>query len=299
MEQNAITIKNFKKSFGTQTVIEDLSFEVKTGEIFAFLGANGSGKTTTIRSLLNIYKADQGELLVFGKEYRPEDGALLGYLPEERGLYLNGKVLETMTYMGQLKGISKELAEQNSLDYLKRVELTDKINTQIKKLSSGQQQKIQLGITVINKPKLLILDEPTKGLDPVNRSLMLEILFELNREQKTTILFSTHQMDEAESIANRLLMIKNGNKVLYGHIDEVKNSFGKNIVHVRFTGNFPEAPKLYKAKIETNIAELTPEKGVTSDEIMSHLIKSDLIIHEFQIGTPSLNEIFIKVSNDD
>jgi ABC-2 type transport system ATP-binding protein len=299
MEQNAITVKNFKKSFGPQTVIEDLSFEVKEGEIFAFLGANGSGKTTTIRSLLNIYKADSGELLVFGKPYQPEHGSLLGYLPEERGLYLNAKVLETMIYMGQLKGMSKELAEKNSLEYLNRVELTDKINTQIKKLSSGQQQKIQLGITLINKPRLLILDEPTKGLDPVNRSLMLEILMELNHDQKTTILFSTHQMEEAESIANRLLMIKNGNKVLYGNIDEVKNSFGKNIVHVRFTGKFPERPELYKAKIDTNIAELTPEKGVTSDQIMSHLIKSDLIIHEFQIGTPSLNEIFIKVSNDD
>jgi ABC-2 type transport system ATP-binding protein len=299
MEQNAITIKNFSKSFGELVVIEDLSFDVQAGEIFAFLGANGSGKTTTIRSLLNIYQPDKGELLVFGNRYQPEHSSLLGYLPEERGLYLNSKVLETMVYMGELKGMPRELARKNSMAYLERVELADKAKLQIKQLSSGQQQKIQLGITVINKPKLLILDEPTKGLDPVNRNLMLEILHELNREQNTTILFSTHQMEEAEKIANRLLMIKNGKKVLYGHIDDVKNSFGKNTIHIRFTGKFPQEPKLFTAKIDTNTAELTPLKDINSDQIMQHLIKSDLIIHEFQIGAPSLNEIFIKVSEGD
>jgi len=297
--EKAIEILNFKKAFGKNVVIEDLSFDVLEGEVFAFLGANGSGKTTTIRALLNIIPPDAGTLKVYGKKYAPSMSSVLGYLPEERGLYINSKVLETMIYMGQLKDMSYQDAKKNALEYLERIDLADKADFKIKQLSSGQQQKIQLGITVINKPKLLILDEPTKGLDPVNRNLMLEIFMELNKNQQTTILFSTHQMEEAEKIANRLIMIKNGDKVLYGDIDEVKRSFGTNIIHITYTGKFPLDKDLYDAKVETNYAELTPKKGISTDKIMRHLIDSDIEIHEFQIGVPSLNEIFIKVSNDE
>ena len=166
--ENIITIKNFYKSFGSKKVIENLSFEVKQGEIFAFLGANGSGKTTTIRCLLQIYKADKGELLINNKIYSAKMSSMLGYLPEERGLYLNSNVLDTLIYFAQLRGVDKKEAKKRGLEFLEKVGLIDKSNSKISKLSSGQQQKIQLGITIINKPELLILDEPTKGLDPVN-----------------------------------------------------------------------------------------------------------------------------------
>jgi ABC-2 type transport system ATP-binding protein len=292
-----ISIKNFAKSFGKLKVINDLSFDVYPGELFAFLGANGSGKTTTIRCLLNIYKADAGALLVNGQSYATEQAAILGYLPEERGLYNNSKVLETMIYFGQMKGMTQVDAKIKAVKFLERVGLSDKAQIQIKKLSSGQQQKIQLGITVINDPKILILDEPTKGLDPVNRSLLLELLFELNKNNGTTILFSTHQMDEVEKIADRLLMLKDGNSVLYGTIGDVKKQFGENIIHLDYTGEFPLNDKLYKADVSPNYAEINPNPDITEDEVIKFLVNKGVKIRNLQIAEPSLNDIFIKVAS--
>lgn len=294
---NIISVKNFSKSFGPTKVLQDLSFEVGKGELFAFLGANGSGKTTTIRCLLNIYQPDSGELLINGRRYGTDQASILGYLPEERGLYNSSKVLETMIYFGQIKGMSAIDAKTASIKYLERVGLEDKQNVQIKLLSSGQQQKIQLGITIINKPSLLILDEPTKGLDPVNRELLLDILKDLNKENNATILFSTHQMDEVEKIADRLLMLKSGKSVLYGHVNDVRKEFGENIIQLEYSGDLKVNDKLFTAKIEKNYAELNPNEKITDNEILEYLMKSGVSVKRFQVTAPSLNEIFIKVAS--
>ena len=295
--ENIITIKNFYKSFGSKKVIENLSFEVKQGEIFAFLGANGSGKTTTIRCLLQIYKADKGELLINNKIYSAKMSSMLGYLPEERGLYLNSNVLDTLIYFAQLRGVDKKEAKKRGLEFLEKVGLIDKSNSKISKLSSGQQQKIQLGITIINKPELLILDEPTKGLDPVNRKTFLEMFLDLNKAG-STIIFSTHQMEETEKIADRLLMIKDGKKALYGEVNKIKKQFGENIIHLEFKGKLPENEKLYSYKKETNYAELIPNINITPKDILSFLLETGLEINKFELSSPSLNEIFIEVSNN-
>lgn len=296
ISSNMITIENFSKSFYGTRVINDLSFEVKEGEIFAFLGANGSGKTTTIRSLLGILQPDSGQLVIKGAPYKPERSKILGYLPEERGLYTSSRVLETMVYFGQLKGMKKNDAEQSALTYLERVGLSEKRDETIKKLSSGQQQKIQLGITVINRPELLILDEPTKGLDPVNRDLLMELLLELNNEG-ASIMFSTHQMEEAEKVAHRLLMIKDGEKALYGGLEEVKEQFGANTLHIEYSGKFPLNKKLYSASVNPKLAEVTPNEGISSEEILRYLIDK-VKVHSFTKSTPSLHQIFIKVTNE-
>lgn len=293
-----ISVQNFSKSFGHTKVITDLSFDVKEGEVFAFLGANGSGKTTTIRSLLGIYKADTGTLLVNGQPYTAEQAAYLGYLPEERGLYVNSKVLETLLYFGQIKGMTYDDALKKSLEFLEKVELSDKVNVNIGKLSSGQQQKIQLGITVLNSPKLLILDEPTKGLDPVNRNLFLELFMDMNRHG-TTIVFSTHQMEEAEKIADRLLMIKDGKKALYGDVREVKNTFGANNIQIEFNGKFPKNEAMYSGRVETHYAELTPVDSIKPTQILKYLVEQGVEVSRFEVTTPSLQEIFIKVTNED
>jgi len=293
----AVQVKNFSKSFGKVQVIKDLTFDVRKGEILAFLGANGSGKTTTLRCLLNIYAEDSGSLLVFGEEYTYKLAGRVGYLPEERGLYLTSSVIDTMIYFGQLKGLTADEAKKSSLEFLERVGLADKAMVEIKKLSSGQQQKIQLGITVINKPELLILDEPTKGLDPLNRQLLMDLLYELN-DTGSTILFSTHQMDEAERIADQVLMLKDGKRYLYGPVATVKAEFGENTIQLRFKGKLPSNPKLYSAKQDKNTAELVPNDGVDSEEILNYLIRSGLIIYRFEVTTPSLNEIFVNVSNN-
>ena len=295
MANIVISVKNFYKAFGTKKVIEDLSFDVFEGEIFAFLGANGSGKTTTIRTLLNIYKADKGELTINGKVYDSTMASYLGYLPEERGLYLTSRVLETLVYFGQLKGLSKSESTNNAQAYLAKVGLEDKEKSELKKLSSGQQQKIQLGITVINNPKLLILDEPTKGLDPVNRELLLSILMDLNNSG-STIIFSTHQMEEVEKIADRLLMIKDGKRALYGTLSEVKANYSDNSIKLSFEGSLPSETELFTANINKNIATILLKPGIAQSDVIKYLADK-VKINRLEENSPSLNDIFIKVMN--
>ncbi len=220
-----ISIAHFKMQFGKTEVIKDLSFEVKRGETFGFLGSNGSGKTTTIRALLGIYQPTAGELLVGGKPYSVSSGIKLGYLPEERGLYKKEPVIDIMTYFGQLKGMSRLDARQKSLDFLKRVDLLDKAKIRLDKLSGGQQQKVQLGITVIDNPELLILDEPTKGFDPVNRRLLMEIIEE-HQSKGATVIMITHQMEEVERLCDRILLLKDGTAHAYGTVANVRKQFG-------------------------------------------------------------------------
>ena len=220
-----VEVKNFQMKFDNKTVISDLSFSVNSGEIFGFLGSNGSGKTTTIRALLGLYTPTGGELLIDGKKFNPEDSnVVVGYLPEERGLYRKESVIDTMIYFGEMKGL--EDPRGWSERYLKRVGLLDKMNTKLEKLSGGQQQKVQLGITIMGGPKLLILDEPTKGFDPMNRRLLMEIIEEQHKKG-TAIIMITHYMDEVEKLCDRVLLLKDGTARAYGTIDEIKKEFGE------------------------------------------------------------------------
>lgn len=228
-----IKVEHFTKRFGDMIAVDDLSFEVNEGEIFAFLGSNGSGKTTTVRCLLGIYTPTSGTLLIDNKPFSTNMAQMIGYLPEERGLYKDARVLETLIYFGQIKGLSKAEAKTRAHEYLEWVELADKANVEIKRLSSGQQQKVQLGIAIINKPRLMILDEPTKGLDPLNQDILMQSLLELN-QQGSTIIFISHQMEEVEKIAHRILMIKQGKKILYGPLDQIKKGFGGKSLHEIF-----------------------------------------------------------------
>ena len=222
--KDIVEVKNLKMQFGNKTVIKDLSFEVGRGEIFGLLGSNGSGKTTTLRALLGFYTPTGGELLVDGKKYDPEDeSVVIGYLPEERGLYKKETVIDTMVYFGELKGLKEP--KEWSLKYLKRVGLADKANEKLEKLSGGQQQKVQLGITIMGDPKLLILDEPTKGFDPINRRLLMEIIEERHKKGAAIILI-THYMDEVEKLCDKILLLKDGMARAYGKVADVKKEFG-------------------------------------------------------------------------
>ena len=220
-----VEIRHFKMKFGNKTVIKDLSFDVFQGEVFGFLGSNGSGKTTTLRALLGLYEPTAGELLIDGKPYAVDSRINLGYLPEERGLYKKEKVLDVMIYFGQLKGLSRDEAKEFSLNFLKRVDLTDKTGMRLDKLSGGQQQKIQLGVTIMGDPELLIMDEPTKGFDPVNRRLLMNIIEERHKAG-ATIIYVTHQMEEVEQLCDRLILLKDGQAAAYGTLAEVKKQFG-------------------------------------------------------------------------
>ena len=286
---NIVEIKNFKMKFADKTVIEDLSFNVKKGEIFGLLGANGSGKTTTIRALLGFYRPTGGDLLINNQPYNPEDQNLtIGYLPEERGLYKKETALDNLLYFAKLKNLKNP--EAWCTRYLKRVGLAEKANQKLEKLSGGQQQKIQLGVCIMGDPKLLILDEPTKGFDPMNRRLLMEIIEELHQKGCAIILIThymdeveklsggqqqkiqlgvcimgdpkllildeptkgfdpmnrrllmeiieelhqkgcaiiliTHYMDEVEKLCDRALLLKDGRSMVYGTIPEIKQKFG-------------------------------------------------------------------------
>ncbi len=225
MSESIITVDHFSMAFGKNKVIDDLTFDVKRGETFGLLGSNGSGKTTTIRTLLGIYEPSSGSLLINGKLFDVSGDIKLGYLPEERGLYKKEKVIDIMVYFGRLKGMAAEEAKTWSLDFLTRVDLADKASSRLDKLSGGQQQKVQLGITIMNDPELLILDEPTKGFDPINRRLLMDIIEE-HQKKGATVIYITHQMEEVERLCDRILLLKNGNAAAYGTVKDVKKKFG-------------------------------------------------------------------------
>ena len=225
-------------TFGHKTVIKNLSFDIQPGEIFGLLGSNGCGKTTTIRALLRLYQPTSGKLLINGQNYNPDDPNLtVGYLPEERGLYKKETVLDTMVYFGELKGLKNP--RNWALRYLKRVGLSDKATEKVDKLSGGQQQKVQLGLTIMSDPKLLILDEPTKGFDPVNRKLLMDIIDELHQKGSTVILI-THYMDEVERLCDRAILLKDGAAHAYGTIKDIRKQFNNKTLDEIFVTVYGE-----------------------------------------------------------
>lgn len=292
-----VHIQNFRMDFGENTVVRDLSFDINRGETFGFLGSNGSGKTTTIRALLGIYQATSGTLYINGRPFRPEDGGNLGYLPEERGLYKKESVIDVMAYFGRLKGLSKQAAVAWSMEYLERVSLGDKAKLRVDKLSSGQQQKVQLGVTIMNSPALLILDEPTKGFDPVNRRLLMDIIEE-QKKAGATVLMVTHQMEEVERLCDRVVLLKDGVAEAYGTIPEVQDQYGGTSVRLKYAGTLPESEHYRVTLHEKNYAELSVTDAVDEAIIVRELVEAGVLVRSFATTKVSLEEIFVKVYGD-
>lgn len=288
-----VSIDHFRMDFGKTTVIKDLSFTVNKGETFGFLGSNGSGKTTTIRALLGIYQPTGGNLLINGAPYTVDGEVQLGYLPEERGLYKKESVIDIMVYFGQLKGMHRNDAKEWSLSYLKRVGLADKASLRLDKLSGGQQQKIQLGITIMNDPALLILDEPTKGFDPVNRRLLMDIIEE-HQEKGATVIFVTHQMEEVERLCDRILLLKDGEARLYGTIAEVKEEFGGQVLEIISSTPVPKNASLYTIQRKEGGTTILEPKGDLA-AIQKSLLDAGVTFTKFELKRPSLDDIFIDV----
>lgn len=289
-----IEVRDFRMAFGNTVVIDDLSFEVRPGETFGLLGSNGSGKTTIIRALLGIFEPTAGTLLVEGRRFDPAQGARLGYLPEERGLYRKESVLDVMTYFGKLKGLPGPEAEAWSNQYLERVGLADRAKVRLDKLSGGQQQKVQLGVTMMNSPSILILDEPTKGFDPVNRRLLMDLVEE-QRDRGSTVVMVTHQMDEVERLCDRILLLKDGGAHAYGTVAEVQDSFGGRRMRLTFSGTIPESANYRVALRDRNYAELELDEAVESNTVVRELMDAGVSLRGFETARMSLDEIFLKV----
>jgi len=294
MSEPIVHIRHFRMDFGSQTVVRDLSFDVQAGETFGFLGSNGSGKTTTLRALLGIYQPTAGTLHIAGKTFEPRDGARLGYLPEERGLYKKESVLAVMVYFGMLKGLSRKEATSRSLAYLDRVSLADKATTRVDKLSGGQQQKIQLGVTIMNDPQLMILDEPTQGFDPVNRRLLMDIIEEQKRAGATVIMV-THQMEEVERLCDRVILLKDGVSEAYGTIEEVQDLYGGTVIRLSHCGQLPASDLYDITAAQGDYAELSPRAGTDEAEILRELVQRGVAVRSFTTARTSLEEIFIRV----
>lgn len=299
MANYSIHIDNFSKSFGKLKAVDNLSFDVNEGEVFAFLGTNGSGKTTTIRCLLKIYRPDSGTLLINNSEYNEKLNNIIGYLPEERGLYKDTKALDVLVYTARLRGLSPSISMKRSLKYLEEVGLIEHKDKKVSQLSSGMQQKIQLGTTLIHNPEILILDEPFKGLDPVNRQLFIDIFLE-RAKKGTTILYSTHVIDDAQKMADRLLIINNGKRIEYGTTKEVRERHGSNNLFISFGGKKPKKDtEIYTSVVTNNTAEIIPKEKHSTNEIIESLIQNKTQILELKIDYPSLNNIFIDITKKD
>lgn len=299
MSSSLVHVDHFGMDFGKKNVIRDLSFDIYAGETFGLLGSNGSGKTTTIRALLGIYLPTRGNLLINGRIFRPENGIKLGYLPEERGLYKKESVIDVMVYFGKLKGLSRQAAHKWSLDYLDRVGLPDKEKISVDKLSSGEQQKIQLGVTIMNNPELLILDEPTKGFDPVNRRLLMDII-DVQKKIGSTVLMVTHQMEEVERLCDRIILLRDGVSRAYGTVEEVQDEFGNILIHIDHEGKIPQSEKYKVIESGESSAKLEVTTGADSAGILRDLFDAGVSISRFTPTRKSLDDIFVEIyGNED
>lgn len=293
----AIVVEDVSKSYGNTRAVDALSFRVEPGEVFALLGPNGSGKTTTIRMILDILRPDSGSIRVLGGRPGAASASRIGYLPEERGLYRNARVLEVMVYLGQLKGLGRRAARERALALLERLDLGAHARSKVSELSKGMQQKVQFAVTVLHEPRLIIVDEPFSGLDPVNTQVLEALLREM-RARGVAIVMSTHQMHQVEAMADRLLMISRGQQKLYGPVAEIRRQFASHALLVEGEGDWARLPGVSSvaagAAQGEALLQLMPE--TTADDVLAAIANTgDMHIRRFELATPGLGEIFIRV----
>ena len=295
-----IEVDNISKSFGDTKAVRNVSFEVPEGRIFGLLGPNGAGKTTAIRIINHILIADSGSVTINGHQVSSKTQSMIGYMPEERGLYKKMKVGEQLIYLAQLKGLSRQEAKEKTRYWLERFEAKDWYNKEVGELSKGMSQKIQFIATIAHDPDIYIFDEPFSGLDPINSEMLKEIVIEL-REKGNTILFSTHRMEQVEQMCDDICLFNKGKAVLKGNLREIKQKFGKNTINIEFEGDHSFLDKLQDVRINnrsTNFAEIRVLNGQQMQDILK-MAMDHAEIYKFERVEPSLTEIFISTVGED
>lgn len=290
-----LTVSNLRKDFTTIRAVDGVSLTVQRGHIFGLLGRNGAGKTTTIRCVLNILRPDAGEILYDGKPFSPRVRNTLGYLPEERGLYKKSRLLDTILYFAELRGMQRATAKAESYRWLKRFDLLSHQDRRIEELSKGNQQKVQFISAIIHDPQLVVLDEPFSGLDPVNQIIFKDIFLELKQRGKAVI-FSTHQMDQAEKLSDEICLIDHGKVVLHGSVREVKERYGSNSAYLEFDGDGAFLRTLAGVKavlLYENAAELQFSDGIRAQDLLPSII-ARVELRKFELHQPSLQSIFLQ-----
>jgi len=295
---NALEVKNLSKSFGNLKAVNEASFVVPEGSIFGLIGRNGAGKTTTIRMMMNIYIPDSGEVILRGTKVGQEFKNKVGYLPEERGLYKKMKVLETLLYFAELKGVTGKAVKKKAKQYLERFDLTDRIESKIEDLSKGNQQKIQFISTILHDPEFIILDEPFSGLDPINTNLLKEIILEKKKEGKV-IIFSTHLMDFAEKMCDHVAMIDHGNIILNGSLHEIKEKYSQRNVSLNYEGDISFLnghPMVEKIADFGNTTGITVNDSNQIQDLLKLLVDKGVHVKRFDAHDISLHEIFVDLA---
>jgi|SRR6185295_967637 len=289
-----LQVREVTKTYDGRAVVDRVTFEVQPGEVFALLGPNGAGKTTLIRMITDILRPDSGQILLDGNPVDGEARHSIAYLPEERGLYRRSRVIDVLAYYGELKGLAPREARKTARTLLDRVDLGEWIDKQVQALSKGMQQKVQLCTALIGEPRLMILDEPFTGLDPLNVQLFEEILHE-RRARGTTVLLSTHQMNKVEEVCDRALMMNRGRMVLYGAVRELRRRHADHAVVVRTNDSLAGLPGVRDSRSANGEHVLTLEPQATSDQVLAALVERGASIESFAIATPPLEDIFVKV----
>ena len=292
-----LELHHLKKYYATQKAVDDISFSIKEGSIFGLLGPNGAGKTTLLRMITGIFFPDEGEIIFNGTTFNPlKDSLYIGYMPEERGLYKKMKIGEQALYLAQLKGLSYSQAMEKTKYWFRRMEMETWWNKKIEDLSKGMSQKLQFVITVLHDPKLIILDEPFSGLDPVNANIIKDEIFQLAKNG-ATVIFSTHRMEQVEEICDHIVLVNQGKKILDGSVNNIKQEFKENLFSIQLNetpadviSNAFEVIKKYDHKLVVKINE-----GSNSNDVLKHFLQEPIIIEGFNEILPSLNEIFIKL----
>lgn len=293
-----LSIQNLKKYYATQKAVDDISFDIPKGSIFGLLGPNGAGKSTLLRMITGIFYPDSGIIEIEGKALKRNHTDMMGYMPEERGLYKKMKVGEQILYLAQLKGLHPKEAKDRCIKWFERLNMMSWWNKKVSDLSKGMSQKVQFVATVIHQPKLLILDEPFSGLDPINTNILKDEVIRLSKEG-TTIIFSTHRMEQVEEICDQIILINLGKKILDGNIKDIRQQFKKDIYEIELADPTKQAPEgIDILNKNQNLLAFHLRGEQDSNEVLAHYIRNKNTIHAFREILPSLNEIFIQLVQD-
>ena len=288
------------KTFSDVKALNGVSFRIPQNSIFGLLGPNGAGKTTLIRIITKIFAADSGEIIFDGINIKEQQSANIGYMPEEKGMYKKMRVGEQLIYLSALKGIPKKIAKERIAYWFNKLEVKDWWNKKVQDLSKGMQQKAQFIATVLHQPKLLILDEPFSGLDPLNAEMIKNEIYELH-EQGVTIIFSTHRMEQVEEICKNIVLINKGNMVISGEMRDIKQQFKQHKFNVGFSDNQQiESNELFHI-IAQNEHSITIQLNNTAshNQILRYFIDRQIEVSSFNEILPTLNDIFISLVKED
>lgn len=290
-----LSIQNVTKRYDKHVAVDNVSLDVPKGTIFGMLGPNGAGKTSLIRMITTITGPDEGEIRLDGEKLNDRTPEQIGYMPEERGLYKKMKVGEHLLYLAQLKGLSAKDARKEIDEWFEKFEITDWWNKKVEELSKGMQQKIQFITTVVHKPKLLILDEPFSGLDPINTTLIKDEIRKLN-EAGTSIIFSTHRMEQVEEMCEHIVLINRGKNVLFGEVTAIKNEYKQNRYRIETRDELPAefGDKFQLVGQPNGSITVQLEDENQSPELLRYLVQKNIHITRFEEILPTFNEIFIR-----